>query len=208
MEKRLFKHHQTQQSISTSGMTIHWARWYDWIVSLFLLGRSKKLHRLTVEWAQVQAGDSVLDIGCGTGHLTALLKTAVGESGHVIGIDAAAEMIMFAQEKYPHVGFQLAAVENLPFEDNRFDVVVSSLVLHHLPGSLKQEALREVFRVLKPNGRSVNIDFANESKGGELSRRQIEQMLRDAGFVEADSRPINFQRLFCIQGKKPTVETS
>jgi len=125
---------KSKDSPETDGMTIHWARWYDPFVQLVSLGRAKKLRQLTLDLAQIKTGESVLDVGCGTGQLVALMQ----EKGiDVIGIDASAEMIQVAQQKHPTADFRLAAIENLPFEDNTFDVIVSSLTLHHLPPPLQ-----------------------------------------------------------------------
>ncbi|MEM7113048.1 MAG: methyltransferase domain-containing protein [Chloroflexota bacterium] len=195
--------HPERHSVSEKGRTIHWASWYDRVVSLMMLGRSKKLRQMTVRLARLEPGQRVLDIGCGTGDLTHLAKTAVGELGHVIGIDAAAEMIAVAQEKYPEGDFRLAAVEQLPFPDNSFDVVVSSLVLHHLPGELKEAGMQEVWRVLKPNGRSVHVDFARQDGPSQAPNYgQLERLLKGAGFANVKAQKTDFRWLAVVEGRK------
>ena len=196
--------HSQQHSVSERGRTIHWAGWYDRVVSLMMLGKSKRLRQMTVELARLESGQNVLDIGCGTGDLTHLAQTAVYPAGHVIGIDAAAEMIAVAQEKYPQGDFRLAAVEQLPFPDSSFDVVISSLVLHHLPGDLQEAAMREVCRVLKPNGRSVHVDFATKGHGlGQApSYEQLEALLKGAGFANVLAQKTDFRWLAMVEGKK------
>jgi len=87
---------------------------------------------------------------------------AVGQTGYAVGIDPAAKMIGVAKKnalkEVSRAEFRLAVIENLPFEDNRFDCVLSSAMLHHLPPDLKVKGLSEVRRVLKPGGRLVLVD--------------------------------------------------
>jgi ubiquinone/menaquinone biosynthesis C-methylase UbiE len=89
--------------------------------------------------AGLKSGDSVLDVGCGTGALAMAAKQRVGASGKVHGIDASPEMIARARKKAnkrgSDVGFRTAVVEELPFPDETFDAVLSTLMLHHLPGA-------------------------------------------------------------------------
>jgi ubiquinone/menaquinone biosynthesis C-methylase UbiE len=81
----------------------------------------------------------------------------------VYGIDASEEMIDVARKNAKQTGidarFDVALIEKLPFEDSTFDVVISRLVMHHLPDDLKQRALDEIFRVLKPGGTIFLADF-------------------------------------------------
>ncbi|MCG8351086.1 MAG: methyltransferase domain-containing protein [Chloroflexales bacterium] len=117
----------------------------------------------TIELAQIRPGEAVLDAGCGTGDLTLALKRRVGPEGHVYGVDAAPEMIAAARRRIlratTDVDLRVAAVESLPFSEAFFDVVVSSLVFHHLPGDAQIEAIAEIRRVLKPTGRLLIVDF-------------------------------------------------
>jgi ubiquinone/menaquinone biosynthesis C-methylase UbiE len=81
--------------------------------------------------------------------------------GLSLGIDAAARMIAVARKKRGHEAcrFDVAAAENLPYEDASFDAVVSSLFFHHVDLELKQRALAEAYRILKPSGRLVIADM-------------------------------------------------
>jgi ubiquinone/menaquinone biosynthesis C-methylase UbiE len=89
-------------------------------------------------------------------------KMRTGAEGEVYGIDAAPEMIQKAEQKAAekplNIHYQVGLIEDIPFTDNKFDVVVSSLMLHHLPKDLKRQGIAEVSRVLKPGGRFAVVD--------------------------------------------------
>src|SRR3990170_3946009 len=146
----------------TAGRTIRsWARFYDAASWLMSFGRAPAIRRMTVAMAAAAPGESVLDVGCGTGSLAIALKAEVGASREVTGIDASPEMIEQARRKAARAGldagFEVAPIEALPFPDARFDLVVSSFMLHHLPEDVKRKGLAEVRRVLKPGGRFLAV---------------------------------------------------
>ena len=147
----------------TTGATIHRASQYDIHTSLMGLGVNHSNSRMIIEMAKIERGDKVLDVGCGSGSLTLTAKSYVGEPGHVYGIDAAPEMIEVARNKAKHRGldafFEVGLIEKLPYSEAKFDVVISRLVMHHLPDDLKQKAFTEIYRVLKPGGRFFITDF-------------------------------------------------
>ena len=107
-------------------------------------------------WSQVKPGDKVLDVGCGSGRLTLAAQKWAGPQGEAVGIDPSPEMIQVARQNAERAGlrakFELGMVEAVPFPDGTFDVVLNRLMLHHLPGDLKQRGLAEMRRVLKPGG--------------------------------------------------------
>ena len=109
----------------------------------------------------------MLDVGCGTGSLAIAAKRQVGPTGRVDAIDASPQMIERARKKarkrHADVAFHLAPAEALPFSDARFDVVVSTVMLHHLPRQARQLCAGEIRRVLKPGGRVLVIDFGSPS---------------------------------------------
>lgn len=146
----------------TRGAVLKWqAPFYD--AECALVGLRKKFRRATLHHARLSAGGQVLDIGCGTGVLTQLAAEAVGPSGKVTGIDPSAPMIALARKNSirarSRAVFEPGVIEHLPFANKYFDVVLSSLMLHHLPAELKREGLNEVYRVLKPGGRLLAVDF-------------------------------------------------
>jgi demethylmenaquinone methyltransferase/2-methoxy-6-polyprenyl-1,4-benzoquinol methylase/phosphoethanolamine N-methyltransferase len=126
------------------------------------MGSTSAVRVATLDHAQLRTGERVLDVGCGPGTLTLMAKERAG-FGDVTGIDASPEMIQRANEKAAKVGvdvtFQHAVIEELPFPDASFDLVLSSFMLHHLPEEVKESGLREVARVLKLGGRLLAVDL-------------------------------------------------
>ncbi len=137
------------------------------------LGRARALRQTTIALAQLQPGEAVLDVGCGTGDLTLAAKLRVGAVGRVCGIDASPEMIEVARRKAlkaeAEIDFRIEPIEAMAFPDQTFDVVLSSLMMHHLPDDLKPRALAEVRRMLKPGGRLLIADVKRPTDW--LSRR-------------------------------------
>jgi ubiquinone/menaquinone biosynthesis C-methylase UbiE len=152
------------------------AKYYDLLAFALTLGRERALRERIVDLARLVSGEVVLDVGCGTGSLAIVAKRRVGDAGELHGIDAAPEMIAQATRKAAKAGlrieFQAGRAEALPFPDARFDVVFSTLMLHHLPGPVRQSLGEEIQRVLKPGGRVIAVDFEppKKKKGGLISR--------------------------------------
>ncbi|HEY7419839.1 MAG TPA: methyltransferase domain-containing protein, partial [Ktedonobacteraceae bacterium] len=116
----------------------------------------------------MQPGEQVLDVGCGTGTLAIEVQSCLGHAGRVVGIDPGAQQIAHARAKAARrnlpVEFQAGVIEHLPFPDQSFDVVFSTLMMHHLPAGLKRQGLAEIARVLKPGGRLVIADFKSKKE--------------------------------------------
>lgn len=116
-----------------------------------------------INYAELQSGERVLEVGCGTGTLSLMAKRRV-DDGEVIGLDLSPKMVKQAEkksEKYKlDVKFIEGSIDNIPFPDNYFDVVLSSWMFHHLPIKIKREGLKEIHRVLKKGGRFLFFDFS------------------------------------------------
>ena len=196
------QHSHTGTAPQTTGNVIHWANRYDLVVQIMGLGQAGRLRRKTIESARIAPGERVLDVGCGTGDLTLLAKERAGSAGLVCGLDAAPEMIEVARQKAARkqadVDFRVGIIERLPYPDASFDVVLSSLMMHHLPADLKPLALAEIRRVLrrpdavsgKPNGRLVIVDFR-----GLLEQQQVMALVKQAGFTQVETRSLWFNVL-------------
>jgi demethylmenaquinone methyltransferase/2-methoxy-6-polyprenyl-1,4-benzoquinol methylase/phosphoethanolamine N-methyltransferase len=190
-----------EQPAQTEGTLIRWAPYYDFTVNLVTLGKARALRKMTVAQALIKPGDSVLDVGCGTGEVTLLAKTRAKE-GKVYGIDPAPEMIAVARSKAARkkldVDFRLGVIEALPFPDASLDVVTSSLMMHHLPEELKVRGLAEIYRVLKPGGRLLIADFMRPTgsflnhlfiaftrhQGLKSGVEDLQRLLKNAGFSQ------------------------
>ena len=215
-------HHEsnpTAAAAQTKGRVIRWARFYDLGTWLMTFGREPGIRRMTIELAGIKKGERVLDVGCGTGTLTIAAKRQTGPTGEVHGIDPSVEMIAVARQKAAKAGvdaqFQTAVIEKLPFPDGHFDLVLSSLMLHHLPADVKRAGFAELRRVLKPGGRFLAVDIA-ESGGliGHILQMHLRKhdqeaklgeapaMLRDAGFEDAELERTKYKPLWVLRATK------
>jgi ubiquinone/menaquinone biosynthesis C-methylase UbiE len=142
---------------------LHRAIGYDFLVWLITHGREQAFRKKLVALARLKPSETVLDVGCGTGTLAIVAKRQVGPTGRVCGIDASSEMIARATRKARKRGvdvtFANAFAEALPFPDAHFDLVLSTVMLHHLGRKARQSAAQEIRRVLRPGGRVLVVDF-------------------------------------------------
>ncbi|RZB15767.1 methyltransferase domain-containing protein [Streptomyces sp. F001] len=140
---------------------------YEFCGAVLFAGRRHRAFTRLAELSGAEAGDRVLDVGCGTGCLTRHMAARVGPEGAVTGVDPAPPVLAYARRK-SHNGrdrrsapcvYQEGIAEALDLPDASFDTVVTSLMLHHLPGELRPVALREMLRVLRPGGRLLVVEF-------------------------------------------------
>lgn len=120
---------------------------------------------LPTEFAKIQEGNTVIDLGSGAGNDAFIARRIVGESGKVLGIDFTEAMIAKARanaEKlhYNNVEFRLGDIDDMPVTSNYADVIVSNCVLNLVPN--KHKVISEIFRVLKPRGHFSISDIVLE----------------------------------------------
>jgi ubiquinone/menaquinone biosynthesis C-methylase UbiE len=195
---------------STSGLLLHRAARYDFVVWLAMLGRERLFREKVLSLARLESGESVLDVGCGTGTLAIAAKRHVGPAGAVYGIDASPEMLARANKKARKGGvdvvFKDAFAQSLPFPDAQFDAVLTTVMLHHLPRKARQQCACEMRRVLKPGGRVLAVDFggvAAEQKGlfshfhrhGHVNLSDIIVVLSEAGLNIVESGAVGIKDL-------------
>ena len=173
---------------------------YDPIVRLMGFDRAREE---LISQANVQPGQHILDVGCGTGTFVVLLKRQYA-SAQVVGLDPDPKALRRAKSKVRRaaVSVQLdeGFADELPYKESSFDRVFSSFMFHHLEGEEREKSLKEVFRVLKPGGSFHLLDFvADHAAHGFLAsiihshshlkdntHEQILQLMHRAGFTNTE----------------------
>ena len=213
----------TDTATATKGLVLRaaQARWYDALATVLTLGRDRPMRDRLAELAQLAPGESVLDVGCGTGSLALAAKRRVGDTGTVSGVDASPDMIALATRKANRAGaavaFRVGTAERLPYPDRSFDAVLATLMLHHLPGAVRREFAREALRVLRPGGRILAVDFSAPSaqsagllarlhRRGGVSRDAMVALLRDAGLRPEVMGDVGIADLQYVVARSPTAD--
>lgn len=216
-------------SVQTRGRTLdHAAGLYDAVEPLVMLGRQAEINNFLVSLLDLKTSHTVLDIGCGTGILTRVIADQLNaaDGGEATGIDAAGKMIDAARQRRSSqtCRFEVAAAEDLPFEDASFDAVVSSLFFHHVPLDLKKAAFAEAFRVIKPGGRLIVSDMHTptnllgalishisrwilfQPEIGENIKGALPILMAEAGFAEPERLTTYFGYISIFKTARPLTE--
>jgi ubiquinone/menaquinone biosynthesis C-methylase UbiE len=172
---------------------------YDFIARA--LGADQARQSL-LDQPELRSAERVLDIGCGTGTFVALLKKQCPKI-EVVGLDPDPKALARAKQKSERAGvsvrFDQGFADDLRYESGSFDVVFSSFMFHHLEAENRENTLREVRRVLKPEGNFFLLDFeVSQTRSGlfrifhsserlrDNSEERILSLMRDAGFVQSN----------------------
>lgn len=140
---------------------------YDFLTPLFdrvlnLLGYGKAFKRLVLELAEIKDGEKILDVGCGSGTLLIEAKTKY-PNADCMGIDPDKKILQLAERKLEQAGVKARLVQGfaqeLPFPPASLDVAISTLIFHHLSTPVKRETVKEIYRILKDEGRFLLADF-------------------------------------------------
>ncbi|MER9868598.1 methyltransferase domain-containing protein [Mesorhizobium sp. M0136] len=203
------------------GIVLHRAAGYDWLARVLTFGREGRFREHMLRLAKLRPGEAVLDVACGTGTLAIAAKRLVGSDGSVTGVDASAEMIERARAKAKRSGLDLTFVngtaQKLPFKDARFDIVIGTLMLHHLSKPVRSAFVREAARVLKPAGRLLLIDFGRPVRKSRLPRfhrhghvdmNGIASLLTESGFKVSDVGAVGTKNLNYVRATTDKVRSA
>lgn len=140
---------------------------YSWLTSLYDpimrgLMREDESKLALIEKAEIASGNNILDLGCGSATLTILIKKK-NPKANVVGLDGDEKILTIAKRKCETAGieiqFQQGFSFQMAFSDGSIDLVISSLLFHHLTQENKAKTLKEVYRVLKPGGQLLILDW-------------------------------------------------
>jgi demethylmenaquinone methyltransferase/2-methoxy-6-polyprenyl-1,4-benzoquinol methylase len=138
---------------------------YDVMNDLMSFGVHRLWKRFTIDMSGVRPGNKILDLAGGTGDLTKKFSKIVGPAGKVVLADINSSMLEVGRERLTNEGYVgnieyvQANAQYLPFEDNTFDIITIAFGLRNVTD--KDEALRSMFRVLKPGGRLLVLEFSH-----------------------------------------------
>lgn len=162
---------------------------------------------LPTEFAGIKEGDTVLDLGSGAGNDVFVARSLTGASGKVIGLDMTEEMIAKAERNtaklgFTNVEFRLGDIEEMPFEDDSADVIISNCVLNLVPD--KHQAFSEIYRVLRSGGHFCisdvvilgtwppdlheSVELYTGCVSGALEKEAYLGIIRNAGFTKVEVR--------------------
>lgn len=145
-----------------------------------------------LEFADLQPGETVLDLGSGAGFDAFIARRTVGDAGRVYGVDMTPDMVARARANaarlgYDNVEFRLGEIEHLPIADGSIDLVISNCVLNLVPD--KPAAFAEIARVLKPGGRFCISDIVATA---ELPEALLASMAAYAGCISGAVREADY----------------
>ena len=139
-----------------------WSYRYQWLydsisrLAALSVGGEARFRQLALQGLTIHSETQVLDLCCGSGQTTQFL---VKFSQNVTGLDASPKSLQRARQNVPEASYVEAFAEKMPFADNLFDVVHTSVALHEMQPQQLRKIISEVYRVLKPGGVFTLVDF-------------------------------------------------
>lgn len=139
-----------------------WSYQYQWLydtisrLAALSVGGEGRFRQLALQGLTILPGTKVLDLCCGSGQATQIL---VEYSQNVTGLDASPLSLKRARQNVPQAEYVEAFAEDMPFADNLFDFVHTSVAMHEMEATQLRKILNEVCRVLKPGGTFAFVDF-------------------------------------------------
>ncbi|MBN3891301.1 MAG: class I SAM-dependent methyltransferase [Nostoc sp. JL31] len=139
-----------------------WSYRYQWLydgisrLAALSVGGEARFRQLALQGLTIHSDSQVLDLCCGSGQTTEFL---VKTSQNVTGLDASPKSLQRARLNVPQASYIEAFAEEMPFADNLFDVVHTSVALHEMQPQQLRKIINEVYRVLKPGGVFTLVDF-------------------------------------------------
>ncbi len=139
-----------------------WSYRYQWLydgisrLAALSVGGEARFRQLALQGLTIHSDSQVLDLCCGSGQTTEFL---IKNSQNVTGLDASPKSLQRARQNVPSASYVEAFAEEMPFADNLFDVVHTSVALHEMEPLQLQKIINEVYRVLKPGGVFTLVDF-------------------------------------------------
>ncbi len=152
-------------------VTGFWAKYYDVLLDIITLNKYRNFIKEVIRFMQIKREDRILDLGCGTGRNTCLMRNYLSNRGSIIGVDISEIMIKQFKKKcsiFTNVyAVYSRADRTLPFKGNLFDKILISFMIHGFPHNVRESILDEARRVLKNRGRLFILDY-NKFEFGTL----------------------------------------
>lgn len=200
-----------------------WSYRYQWLydgisrLAALSVGGEQRFRQLALQGLTINSNTKVLDLCCGSGQGTQFL---LKYSQNVTGLDASPLSLKRAQQNVPQARYVEAFAEDMPFVDNEFDIVHTSVALHEMEPPQLRQIIQEVYRVLKPGGVFTLVDFHNPTNplflpgvwmflllfetetAWRLLKTDLAGLLSEIGFQVSEPRLYAGGSLQVIQAKK------
>ena len=171
---------------------------YDWLTS-----SEKPLLEKGVEMLSPQSGESIFEIGCGSGTGLKLISESLSKSGTIIGLDLAHQMLLESQKK-SEAGLVEGDGSNIPLQDEQFDGVFCSFTLELFPAKEIPRVLGEIRRLLKPEGRLIIVALSVNPHTLAVKLYEFAHKLFP---VAVDCRPIPLESILNENGYRIQTKT-